>query len=83
MLKVIDEAVDGMILTSNQETTQETTQEKMINLIKKNPSITQVEMSKALKLTRDGISYNIKVLKENGIIERVGSTKNGIWKILK
>ena len=83
MLKVIDEAVDGMILTSTQETTQETTQEKMINLIKKNPSITQVEMSKALNLTRDGISYNIKVLKEKGIIERVGSTKNGTWKILK
>ena len=87
MLKVIDEAVDGMILTSNKETTQETTQrttqEKIINLIKKNPSITQVEMAKALDLTRDGISYNIKVLKEKGVIERVGSTKNGIWKILK
>lgn len=87
MLKVIDEAVDGMILTSNQETTQETTQkttqEKIIDLIEKNPSITQVKMAKVLDLTRDGISYNIKVLKEKGIIERVGSTKNGIWKILK
>lgn len=79
MLKVIDEAVDGMILTSNKETTQE----KIINLIKKNPSITQEEMAKAINLTRDGISYNMKVLKEKGIIERVGSTKNGIWKILK
>ena len=38
-------------------------------------------MAKSLDLTRDGISYNIKVLKEKGIIERVGSTKNGIWKI--
>ena len=81
MLKIIDEAVDGMILTSTQETTQETTQEKIINLIKKNPSITQIEMAKELNLTRDGISYNIRKLKENGIIERVGSTKNGIWKI--
>ena len=85
MLKVINEAVDGMIVTSNQETTQETTQkttqEKIINLIKKNPAITQVEMAKILDLTRDGISYNIKILKEKGIIERVGSTKNGIWKI--
>lgn len=77
MLKIIDEAVDGMILTSAQETTQE----KIINLIKKNPSITQIEMAKELNLTRDGISYNIRKLKENGIIERVGSTKNGIWKI--
>lgn len=81
MLEVIDEAVDGMILTSNEETTQKTTQEKIINLIKKNPSITQVEMAKALDLTRDGIAYNIKILKEKGVIERVGSTKNGIWKI--
>ena len=85
MLKVINEAVDGMILTSNQEITQEitqkNTQEKIINLIKKNPTITQVEMAKILDLTRDGVSYNIKILKEKGIIERVGSTKNGIWKI--
>ena len=80
MLKIIDEAVDGMIL-NQQETTQETTQEKIINLIKKNPSITQVEMAEVLNLTRDGISYNIKALKEKGIIERVGSTKNRIWKI--
>lgn len=67
-----------MILTSNQEITQE----KIINLIKKSPSIAQVEMAKILNLSRDGISYNIKILKEKGIIERVSSTKNGIWKIL-
>ena len=85
MLKIIDEAVEGMILVSNknstQKTTQKTTQEKIINLMKKNPSITQVEMAKVLELSRDGISYNIKVLKEKGLIERVGSRKNGIWKI--
>ena len=61
MLKIIDEAVDGIIL-NQQETTQKTTQEKIINLIKKNPGITQVEMAKTLDLTRDDISYNIKVL---------------------
>lgn len=78
MLKVIYEAVDEMILASNQETTQE----KIINLIKKNPAITQVEMAKTLDLTRDEISYNIKVLKEKGIMEKVGFTKNEIWKTL-
>lgn len=75
MLKVIDEAVDGMILETNQETTQEntqeTTQEKIINLIKKNPSLTQVEMAKILDLTRDGIAYNIRRLKEEGRMKRV------------
>lgn len=62
---------------------QETTQEKIIKLINKNPSITQIEMAKALGLTREGISYSIKALKEKGIIKREGSTKNGIWQINK
>ena len=82
MLKVIDKAVDGMIFQqeeTTQETTHKTTQEKILDLIKKNPSITQVEMAKALDLTRDGISYNIKILKEKGKIERDGATKNGKW----
>ena len=81
MLKVINEAVDGMIL-NQQETTQKTTQEKIINLIKKNPTITQIEMAEILDLKRDGVSYNIKVLKEKGIIKREGSTKNGTWKVM-
>ena len=77
MLKVIDEAVDGVIID------QETTQENILKLIKKNPNITQTEMAKMLGITRDGISYNIKQLKNKGIIERVGATKNGKWVIVK
>ena len=85
MLKMIKNTIYETAKSTTQETTQkttqETTQEKILNLIKTNPSITQMEMSEALGLTRDGISYNIKKLKDRGIIERVGSTKNGIWKI--
>lgn len=51
-----------------------TTQEKIINLIKKNPTITQIEMAEILDLTRDGISYNIKVLKEK-VQQRMGIGK--------
>lgn len=36
-------------------------------------------MSNTLGLTRDGISYNIKQLKDKDIIARVGATKNGLW----
>lgn len=39
-------------------------------------------MAKIFDLTRDGIAYNIKILKEKGIIKRNGSTKNGTWKIV-
>lgn len=32
-------------------------------------------MANAFGLTKDGISYNIKQLKDNGVIERTGATK--------
>ena len=76
MLEVIFDAVKEMV-----KTTQETTQEKILNLIRKNNNITQTEMAKVLGITRDGISYNIRILRKKGILERVGSTKNGEWKI--
>lgn len=80
MLEVILDAVKEMVKTT-QETTRETTQEKILNLIRKDNTITQTEMAKVLGITRDGISYNIRILRKKGILERIGSTKNGIWKI--
>ena len=79
MLKMIDATIDETAKNTTQEITQETTQEKIIKLIKDNPSITQTQMANALGLTRDGITYNIKQMKNNGVIERVGATKNGMW----
>ena len=84
MLEVILDAVKEMVKTTQEttrETTQETTQEKILNLIRKDNTITQTEMAKVLGITRDGISYNIRILRKKGILERVGSTKNGVWKI--
>ena len=72
MLEVILDAVNEMV---------KTTQERILNLIRKDNTITQVEMAKILGITRDGISYNIRLLREKGRLERIGSTKNGMWKI--
>ncbi len=85
MLKMIYETINKIIVeqSTTQETTHKTTQEKILDLIKENPNITQIEMAEKLGLTRDGISYNIKYLKDNGIIERIGSTKKGSWRIIK
>lgn len=35
-----------------------------------------------MKLTRVAIALNLKQLKEKNIIERVGSDRKGIWKII-
>lgn len=58
-------------------------QDKIIALIKKNPSITQKEIAKTLEISREKVKYHIAILKENNLIIREGSTKKGIWKILK
>ena len=73
MLEVIDEAIDDIIIEqekTTQETTQKTTQEKILELIRKNQNITQTEMAKILEITRDGIAYDIKILRDKGIIVR-------------
>ena len=58
-------------------------QEKILDLIIENSKITQIQMAKRLGVTRSTISLNLKILKEKGIIKRVGSDRNGYWKILK
>ena len=58
------------------------TQKNIIDLIKKNPNITQNEISNFLNINKSTVMRNINKLKEKNIIARIGSTKNGQWKIL-
>jgi ATP-dependent DNA helicase RecG len=57
------------------------TQKRIINLLENNPKMTQNDLAKELNLGRTSITSNIKKLKENEIIERVGTDRNGYWKI--
>lgn len=84
MLKCINSSLEK----TTQETTQENAviklnvnQQKIVNYIKENPNITRYELSKKLGITPDGVKYNLNKLVKNNIIERVGSTKAGMWKL--
>ena len=55
---------------------------KLLELLKINPNITQVELSNKLNVSRRTISTLLANLKEKGKIERVGSDRKGYWKIL-
>ena len=57
-------------------------QQKMLKIIAENSGITQNELSLKLNVSRTSIIKNVKILKEKGIIERVGSDRKGYWKIL-
>ena len=56
---------------------------KLLELLKINPNITQVELSNKLNVSRRTISTLLANLKEKGKIERVGSDRKGYWKVLK
>ena len=64
---------------SNNDTVNDT----VFSLIKQNKNITTTEISERLNMSLSTIKRKIKVLKEQGIIERIGSDKTGYWKINK
>lgn len=66
----------------NKEEILTETQENIIKLIEKDNRITQVEISDILGINKTTVTRNINILKEKGIIRRIGTTKNGQWEIL-
>ncbi len=65
------------------EKTREKTREKILSLIRENPGMATEEMAAALGLSQKGIEWQIKKLKEDGLLRRVGPDKGGHWKVLK
>ena len=55
----------------------------VFSLIQQNKNITAIEISERLDLSLSTVRRKIKNLKEQGIIERIGSDKTGHWKIIE
>lgn len=56
--------------------------QKIIELIRENSSISTQEMADKLMISRRAIAKQIKKLKEDGIIQRVGPDKGGYWEVV-
>ena len=68
---------------TTQETTQETTKDRIVSLLKSNPKYTKQDLMKALNKADATIKQHLSNLKKEGILKRVGSTKSGYWEITK
>jgi ATP-dependent DNA helicase RecG len=68
---------------TTQETTQKTTQEKILRLLKAEPSMTRQQLAQQLDISADGIKYHLEKLKRSGKLKRIGSTKTGIWELVE
>ena len=60
--------------------------ERKLDILQKlegNPEITQVKLMEAFDLSRKQIQKIIKDLREEGLVERQGSNRNGRWVVKK
>lgn len=82
-----EKAADGNSQTT-ENTTQKTTEnatekttEKIIRILKDRPYTTAGQLAEELGLTIDGVDYNIRKLKKQGRIVRIGGDKGGHWEV--
>lgn len=57
-------------------------QQEILNIIIEKPNATQSDIAKKLEISRQSVATNIKELKDNNVITRIGANKKGYWKIL-
>ena len=74
-----EKAADGNSQTT-ENTTQKTT-EKIIRILKDRPYTTAGQLAEELGLTIDGVDYNIRKLKRQGRIVRIGGDKGVHWEV--
>ena len=67
-------------LKSDQKSNYKSDQ-KVLALMKENSKITIYELMERLSMSESGIKKVIKKLKDENIINRVGSLKSGYWEI--
>lgn len=61
----------------------DTVNDTVFSLIKQTKNITSIEISERLNLSVSTVKRKIKILKEQGIIVRIGSDKTGYWNIIE
>ena len=59
------------------EKTTKKTAEKILCLLRENPSLTNKELAEKCGITEDGVYYQTKKMKSKGILRRIGGDKGG------
>ncbi len=81
MLGCLKEALDEMA-KSNQKINQKSNQ-KIVAAMRDNPSVTIGELQEITGLSESGVKKNIRQLRTDDIIQRVGGAKGGHWEVLQ
>ena len=65
------------------EKSREKSREKIIAALKQTPHITMSDLAALIGISAKGVEKNIKILRDQGIIRRVGPDKGGHWEVIE
>ena len=77
--------INGLDYLDLKMTTQKTTQKQkdILAYLLQQPKAGRKELAAAIDdISEDGVKYNLKVLQERKLINRVGSNKGGHWEVV-
>ena len=75
-------APKDMVLRSDKVTDRVTDKElELLQLLSEYPNYTMLQLSEKAGISRKTIALRLKHLKEQGLIERIGSDRKGYWQI--
>ena len=58
------------------------TRKQILSEMRHNPNITKAELEIIIGISDTAIDNNIRYLKNNGYLERIGANKDGYWKVV-
>ena len=79
--RVTDKVNDRVNDRVNDKVNNKEPEKAVLSLLMENPEYTVTQLADMLNVSRKTIANKMKVLKERNIIERVGSSRKGYWKI--
>ena len=77
-----DHKNDGQTNTNAKANTSTSTRNKVLDAIKSDPSIMLDELAVKTGLSKSGVRYVMGKLREDGMVIREGTRKNGRWIVL-
>ena len=83
LLKTIEEIIETEKKVTVKVSVKVTVnQQKILDVTKENPFVTQEELAQIIGLSRKSIIQNMKKLQDKGLLKRVGADKNGHWEVV-
>lgn len=82
--EILQSSEESMVQSSEESVEQRIkTKDEILNIMSNKPTITALQISQILGVSQRAIEKQIKNLKEEGRLKRIGSTKSGQWNVIK